>query len=217
METIGRRSLLTMFGLAPLLGGLAAWGQWKKPKNGNGGKKLSARERIQQHHLPNIELTTHEGKRVRFYDDLVRDKKVVINFMYAECEGICSPVTANLVSVRKMMGDPLERGIFFYSITLKPEEDSPAALRHYAEIHRTGRGWLFLTGKPGDIETLRRGLGFAYSQPDEDADKSNHIGMLRIGDEAHMRWGSCPGLARPDHILRAIVWDLDRPQTGKAG
>jgi protein SCO1/2 len=37
-------------------------------------------------HLPNVVLTTHEGKTVRFYDDLIKGKVVAINFMYATCE-----------------------------------------------------------------------------------------------------------------------------------
>ena len=37
--------------------------------------------------FPNLVLKTHEGKTVRFYDDLLKGKIVMINFMYAECKG----------------------------------------------------------------------------------------------------------------------------------
>ncbi|HEX4955355.1 MAG TPA: hypothetical protein VF017_18345 [Thermoanaerobaculia bacterium] len=37
--------------------------------------------------FPNAVLTTHEGKRVRFYDDILKGKIVMINFMYATCKG----------------------------------------------------------------------------------------------------------------------------------
>jgi protein SCO1/2 len=37
--------------------------------------------------LPNLVLKTHEGKNVRFYDDLIKDKIVLINFMYVTCDG----------------------------------------------------------------------------------------------------------------------------------
>ena len=36
-------------------------------------------------HFPNVVLKTHEGRNVRFYDDLLQDKIVMINFMYATC------------------------------------------------------------------------------------------------------------------------------------
>ena len=36
--------------------------------------------------FPNVILTTHEGKEVKFYEDLVKGKIVVINFMFATCQ-----------------------------------------------------------------------------------------------------------------------------------
>ena len=39
-------------------------------------------------YFPNHELTTHDGRTVRFYDDLLRGKTVLINFMYTDCDGI---------------------------------------------------------------------------------------------------------------------------------
>jgi protein SCO1/2 len=133
---------------------------------------------------------------------------VIINFMYAECDGICVPVTRNLGKVKKLLGDRVGRDIFMYSITLRPTEDTVDDLRTYAEHHGAGDGWLFLTGSPRDIDHLRRSLGFAYPDPVEDADVSNHIGMVRYGVEPLTRWAACPGMANPEHIARSILWDL---------
>ena len=36
-------------------------------------------------HFPNLVLKTHEGRNVYFYDDLLKGKIVLINFMYATC------------------------------------------------------------------------------------------------------------------------------------
>jgi protein SCO1/2 len=203
---VTRRHWLAAVGLAPMMGALVARAQ--APSAENAAPRLSGRERIRQHHLPNVELIAHTGARVRFYDDLVKDKKVIINFMYVKCDGICVPVTTNLARVQKLLGARVGRDIFMYSITLKPAEDSAEDLREFAEQHHVGAGWLFLTGSPPDIEHLRRGLGFAYADPAEDADKSNHIGMVRYGVEALTRWAACPGMANPEHIARSILWDL---------
>ena len=35
--------------------------------------------------FPNVELQTHDGRTVRFYDDLLEGKIVALNFMYATC------------------------------------------------------------------------------------------------------------------------------------
>lgn len=209
MAAMTRRAWLTMLGLAPVVGSLVTWA--KDGSQEPTPQKLSPRERLQRNHLPNVELITHEGKKVRFYDDLVKDKKVVISFMYANCAKICIPTTANLVRVQKMLGDRVGRDIFFHSITLKPEEDTPEILKKYAKTFRVGPGWRFLTGRPEDVERLRRGLGFYYTDPIEDADKTNHVGMIRYGTEALMFWGASPGLSRPEHLLRVLLWEFDRP------
>jgi len=39
-------------------------------------------------YFPDYVLTGHDGRKVRFYEDLLRDKVVLINFMYVNCDGI---------------------------------------------------------------------------------------------------------------------------------
>jgi protein SCO1/2 len=207
MTGVTRRAWLTAVSVAPFLAMRTT--EAVDPALAGAPRMLTGRDRIRMHHLPNIALTTHTNREVRFYDDLVKDKKVIINFMYANCEGICVPVTRNLVKVKRLLGDRVGRDIFMYSITLKPAEDSIEDLRQYAQHHDVGDGWMFLTGSPGDIDHLRRALGFSYSDPVEDADLSNHIGMVRYGIEPLTRWSACPGMANPEHIARSMLWDLE--------
>lgn len=203
---ISRRTWLTAMAAAPLAGALAGWALRKKT-----WLERSPRELIRSHHFPDCELITHEGKTVRFYDDLIAGKKVVINFMYAHCKGICSPITNNLVRVQRMLAPRVGRDIFFYSITLEAERDTPAELQHYAEDHGVGPGWLFLTGRPRDCETLRRELGFTDPDPVVDADVTNHAGNILFGNEPLMLWAACPGQADPEWIVQSILAEVDRP------
>jgi len=166
----------------------------------------SARELIRQRYFPDLSLVTQEGKRVRLYEDLIKDKIVILNFMYAHCRGVCIPVTANLVRVQKLLGDRVGQDIFMCSFSLKPEEDTPAALRDYARRHGVGPGWTFLTGDPADLELLRRRLGFADPDPARDADRSNHTGMVRYGNEPLHLWAAFPGMSRADAIAKEILW-----------
>ncbi len=123
------------------------------------------------------------------------------------------PITMNLRKVQKLLGDRVGRDIFFYSITLKPEEDSPSALKEYAQMHNVGPGWLFLTGVPAEIELLRRKLGFTNPDPKLDADKSQHIGMVRYGNERLQLWAACPGMAHASWIVESVSF-VDWPKTG---
>lgn len=157
-------------------------------------------------YFPDVVLHSHEGKQVRFYDDLIKDKIVVINFMYARCEGVCPGNTANLRKVQKLLGDLVGRDVFFYSFTLKPEEDTPEVLATYAAAHGVGPGWQFLTGSPEDMEAVRQALGFTDPDPLLDQDKSTHVGVVLYGSEPHQQWAACPGLAEPGVLAEQILW-----------
>lgn len=174
------------------------------------------RERLAERSFPNVTLTTHEGKKVKFYDDLLKDKIVLINFMYVRCEGSCPGTTANLVKVQQLLGDRVGKDIFMYSITLKPEEDTPKDLAAYAKAYKVKRGWQFLTGDPKDIELLRQKLGFIDRDPVRDANKSNHIGMLRWGNEPHTLWAGCPASLAPSKIVKEIAL-VDWPTEERGG
>ena len=204
MSEISRRKMLAGLAVTPLAGGLMTRASNLIEPSQRGA--TSSRAKLQARYFPNFEVTTHEGKKVRFYDGLVKDKIVVINFMYAQCEGICVPITRNLKRVQSLLGKRVGRDIFMYSISLKPEEDNPQKLKHYVQMHRIKPGWTFLTGKPDEIDTLRRKLGFSDSKAKLDKDLTNHIGMIRYGNEARQWWAMCPGQANPPWIVESILW-----------
>jgi len=178
--TMNRRSVLASLAVAPV-GALIV--QAQTPGVARQFKTISSRDRIAQRYFPNVLLTTHEGKKVKFYDDLVKDRIVIFNMMYAKCEGICTPITRNLVRLQKVLGDRVGKDIFMYSFTLRPKDDNPSALKHYAHMHKVKPGWLFLTGSVEDMETVRRKLGFVDPDPEVDKDLSNHIGVIKYGNE----------------------------------
>ena len=112
-----------------------------------------------EEYFSNAPVVTHEGRTFRFYDDLIKDKIVVINFIYTSCANICPLTTARLAEVKDRLGDAVGRDVFFYSITLDPVMDGPELLAKYAETYKAGPGWLFLTGAPDDIDFIRKRLG----------------------------------------------------------
>ncbi|HSE20593.1 MAG TPA: SCO family protein [Pyrinomonadaceae bacterium] len=136
--------------------------------------------------FPNVELITHDGKKVRFYDDLIKGKVVAIELMYTTCKYNCPLETARLVQVQKMLGDRMGKDVFFYSITIEPEIDTPAVLKAYAAKYRIGPGWTFLTGKEKDIKLISRKLGLDFLPNPNDPD--GHMPSLLIGNETTGIW-----------------------------
>ncbi len=213
MPDLSRRELLGLAALAPFAGTILSTGAAARVHASSLDPQSEARENIRKRYFPNVTLQTQDGKHVRFYDDLVKDKIVTINFFFSNCDEVCPLVTANLVKVQKLLGDLVGRDIFMNSITLKPEEDSPATIKKYMHtFNAKPEGWTFLTGKPNDIEFLRKSLGFTYPEPAIDKDKTQHIGNVRYGNEPLMLWGACPGMAHAPFIAESISWMI-RPET----
>jgi protein SCO1/2 len=168
--------------------------------------QLSAREVIRRRYFPDVTLLTHEGKKVRLYEDLIENKVVMMNFMYARCQGICSPVTANLRRAQMLLKDRVGKDMFMYSFTLKPDEDSPEVLAEYVKDRKIGPGWTFVTGRPDDLELVRRHLGFVDRDAKLDADKTTHTGMVRYGNEGLTLWAAFPGMQTPEAIVKSMQW-----------
>ena len=212
MSRLSRRKMLATLAVAPVAVGVVAGTASSDNSSDDKVLKtgLSTREKLAKRYFPNFELTTHEGKKVRFYDDLIKDKIVVINFMYAKCEGVCMPITMNLKRVQNLLGARVGKDIFMYSITLKPQEDTPGKLKEYVRAHRIKPGWTFLTGKPEEIDKLRRSLGFKDAKAKLDQDLTNHTGMVKYGNEARQWWAMFPGKANAPWIVESISW-MDGP------
>ncbi|MBI2877958.1 MAG: SCO family protein [Candidatus Tectomicrobia bacterium] len=156
-----------------------------------------------ENYFPNVPLVTHDGKTVRFYDDLIKDKKVLINFIYAGCEKACPLATARLVQVQKLLGPRVGRDIFIYSITLDPEHDTPRVLKEYAEKYGAGPGWLFLTGRREEIDAVRFKLG------ERGEEKEDHNNLVRVGDGAKGQWMRLPLFGDLNFLVVEIGKTLD--------
>ncbi|MEZ0199753.1 SCO family protein, partial [Pseudomonas qingdaonensis] len=79
-------------------------------------------------YFPNIPLLTQDGEKVHFFDDLIKDKVVAINFIFTGCSDSCPVETARLRQVQKILGDRVGKDIFLYSISIDPYNDTPATL-----------------------------------------------------------------------------------------
>ncbi len=157
-------------------------------------------------HFPNVELITHEGKKVHFYDDLIKGKIVALELIYTTCEYFCPLETARLAQVQKKLGSRVGSDIFFYSISIDPEHDTPEVLRAYMEKFHVGPGWTFLTGKKKDIDFLSQKLGL-YSDPS--INKDGHLAHLLIGNETTGQWIRGSALDNPSFQARMIGDFLD--------
>jgi cytochrome oxidase Cu insertion factor (SCO1/SenC/PrrC family) len=152
-------------------------------------------------HFPNVPLVTQDKRTVRFYDDLIKNKVLIIQFMFTNCEQYCLMVTPNLVRVQTELQKRAAGRVTMISITVDPIHDTPGVLKEYASKFHVRPGWQFLTGQKSDIDQIRRGLG-VY---DPDDKKIEHMNVLTIGKESSGQWLAIGGLAKPENIVQTVL------------
>ena len=135
--------------------------------------------------FPNVELIRHDGESVRFHDDLIADRVVVLNFMYTTCADVCPLETAKLCEVQEILGPRVGDTVHMISITVDPDRDTPEVLAAYRQQYGVEAGWDFFTGDERDILALRRAFGLFF----EDAeDLQDHNISLVIGNASTGQW-----------------------------
>jgi protein SCO1 len=224
MAMNGRRKALAFLGINAAAMAAAALPSAARASAAAAPASSEAAQQAEQHrrYFPNVPLRTHLGDDVHFYDDLVKGKKVIINFTYTQCTATCPLTTANLARVQNLLGDRVGRDIFIVSLTIDPENDTPEVLNAYAKTHRARPGWTFATGKKEDINNIRRRLGL-YDNPD----LTQHLGLLTFGNEPEGKWAATPALDKPDNILyyvlrrvdpfKATKWPAQKTASGSQG
>ena len=150
-------------------------------------------------YFPNHVLLTQDNQPVRFYDDLLKNKVVLINFLFTTCKGACSPMTANLAKVQEQLGKHLGKEVVILSLSVDPEVDTPAALKKYAESFKAQPGWYFLTGKKENLDWVLYKLG-GYVK-----DKNEHGLKLIVGNEATGEWLKLHAMSNPTEIAAAVL------------
>ena len=162
-------------------------------------------------YFPNYVLTTQDGKQVKLYDDLIRDKMVVFSFIYTRCNKQCGLIAASMARVQRELEGRLGKDIFFYSISIDPERDTPEVLKRYAEAFHARPGWTFLTGKKEEIKVIRQKFG-------DLAPVEEHTANLRIGNDRTGQWMATGAVDNPKYLAMVIgdwldpSWDKRPPR-----
>jgi protein SCO1/2 len=145
-----------------------------------------------------IELLNQDGKTMRLYSDVMKDKVVVINSFFASCTASCPVMSKSLASLQTRFADRLGRDLVLVSITVDPEHDTPAKLHAYAAKWQARPGWYFLTGSRANVDAALKKLGQYVEEP------SAHMNVIVIGNERTGLWKKAFGLAPTDELAKVV-------------
>jgi protein SCO1/2 len=168
-------------------------------------------------YIPNLTVMTQRGKPVKFYDDLIKGKIVIISFIYTSCTDICPLTTARIAQLEEKLGDMVGRDVFILSMSVDPERDTPERLKEYAERFGAGPGWSFVTGKLEDIRAIN------YKFGDRSKILSEHRNEIVIGNDATGEWQKDSVFGDIDRLVMTVrsldpKWrDQVRPPQSMAG
>ena len=149
-------------------------------------------------YFTNLPLMTQDRPRVRFYDDLIRNRVVLITSFYTSCKDVCSPVSFNLAKVQEMLAQEVDTPVQLISISTDSGIDTPEVLRDFARRHNAQPGWSFVTGKPENVNWVLHKLGMYNDKPEQ------HSAVLWVGNDRTGAWLKLHALAPPQAILEAV-------------
>jgi protein SCO1/2 len=151
-----------------------------------------------QKYFTDVELLNQDGKKVRFYSDVLKGKTVVVNAFFTTCTSVCPPMNRNMEKIQEVLGDRVGRDVFLVSMTVDPENDTPARIKEYAQKFHAGPGWIFLTGKKENLDWALYKLGQYVEQKDD------HKTIFIIGNEPTGLWKKAFAMANVGELVQVV-------------
>lgn len=148
--------------------------------------------------LYDSELLDQNGETVRFVTDVLRDRIVVINFIFTNCPTACPILIQIFLALQEELGDRMGKEVALVSISVDPTRDIPPRLKKFAQEHGAGPGWTFLTGQKRDVDHVLTGLD-SYS-----VDIWEHSTKVMVGDLRSGTWVNLYGFPDPDEIMEKV-------------
>ena len=149
-------------------------------------------------YFTDVELVNQDGKKLRFYSDVLKGKTVVVNAFFTTCTSVCPPMNRNMEKIQEALGDRVGKDVFFVSITVDPEVDTPTRLKEYAKKFHAGPGWMFLTGKKENLDWALYKLGQYVESKDD------HTTVFIIGNEPTGLWKKAFGMANVAELVQVV-------------
>jgi protein SCO1 len=145
--------------------------------------------------IPDVVLVDADARPVRLRELLASEDPVMLNFIFTTCSTICPVMVRVFADVPARLG-AAAKDVRMISISIDPENDTPAKLKTYAKTFGDDLRWRFLTGRLEDIKAVQ--LAFDTYR----GDKMNHEPLTLIRQARAKSWLRIDGFANPDDLVR---------------
>lgn len=148
--------------------------------------------------FPDLELRDQEGRKVRFYSDLIKDKVVVLSFFYTSCTFTCTMQGRTFARLQTLLGERLGKSVVLISVSTDPAKDKPGELKAWAKRYNVQPGWTVVTGEEREMSKLL--LPFTGSP----AGAEMHLPVTFIGNDKTGTWTSADGVFAAEDLLKVV-------------
>ncbi len=162
-------------------------------------KSSVTKDEAARRYFSDRKLITQDGNEVRFYSDLLKDRVVLIQFIYTHCKEACPLTTQQLADTQKLLGEHLGRDIYFLSISVDPQRDTPELLQAFSEKFGAGKGWFFLTGSKQDVDHVTHKLGQVSPVAE------GHLPIFLLGNVKTGHWLKMQPYSKPSLIAEQLL------------
>jgi protein SCO1/2 len=157
------------------------------------GNDAEVRRSKAQYVIPRVTLVRDDGKPVSLPAELDDGRPVVLNFIYTSCTTICPMSSQIFEQFQEDLGSGA-KSVHLVSISIDPEQDTPARLRAYAAQYHAARGWDHYSGPIASIIAVQKAFN-AYR-----GDKMSHIPLTLMRAAPGKPWARFDGFARADDL-----------------
>jgi protein SCO1/2 len=144
--------------------------------------------------IPNVKLVRDDGKSVSLPAELDDGRPVVINFIYTSCTTIC-PLSSEIFEEFQEALGSARASVHLVSISIDPEQDTPARLRAYAAQYHAARGWNHYSGAMASIIAVQQAFNVYRG------DKMSHTPLTLMRAAPGKPWIRFDGFARADDLM----------------
>ena len=161
------------------------------------GDDAGAKRSTAEYTLPQVQLVREDGKHVTLPDELKDGRPAVMTFIFTTCNSICPLVSQTLAKFQDALGADKNR-VHILSISIDPEEDTPARLSDYAKELHAGPEWHHYTGTVQAITTAERAFNVYRG------DKMGHTPVILLRAAPNKPWVRFDGFATTDQLIAEI-------------
>jgi protein SCO1 len=145
--------------------------------------------------VPAVQLVRDDGKVVSLPEEMDDGRPVVLNFIFTTCSSIC-PLTSQVFAQFQQRLGADSAHVHLMSISVDPEEDTPARLREYAHKFHAGPGWHHYTG------TMEASLAAQRAFNVWRGDKMSHTPVTFVRFAPGSPWLRIDGFVTADELLQ---------------